>query len=660
MSNYGRYGGYGGYGRRHNSDDDEDDDNDNNDASGSSSPLSAKNGGGGGGKKSSSTTTTTTPAKVLKLNELLIRSLETAAEQGEGDEEPEVLPPPPMSVEQLQERAARLAIQAADEDEELDAFRRECDGDGDGVGVGVGEGDGDDVGGKAASSQKLPAAMMEEEERRVAALTFDPDALLPFQDMAERAKYIPLRLTYEERKSLRMVNAAVNVSDYTSQVDRQFRAKHPAAKRHHTQLQQIVAFMTGLVAGSDYAQGQQVLEDRNFEPHAESIKAKLEIARRYKITNPEKMRSEYGKLVYLMQDSVCAEIKPLLGVDINKPIATVYGLLQEKKGLALLEDPALGTATQEILADKGKSRSVIQLEIKRKEKAANELVRKYTNNKLKEEDIRACLYSISDNNSFLNSNRKPITDCIALLQKYFHPSLVAAAGGGGGGGGGGGDYSLAIEVGSAGARLSHSHVEQYNYVLQSLHLWGAIVEDTFRLWYLAECDLLSESTPYELKNTGQGLQRVQQSPRVYRAMHEILAHTQAKLGSWVGSSVIHLGDHNVPNTLVFIDKYTQVSRILGPLVKTLENIEAACEQDQGLMRYMDAYGGIEKAKKDILLDFFTHAFDGSGGDNFFDAGSCIDGRLTSAWQWCSQLSTKPYYPLFRLTGFLSFDGEFDK
>lgn len=30
-------------------------------------------------------------------------------------------------------------------------------------------------------------------------------------------------------------------------------------------------------------------------------------------------------------------------------------------------------------------------------------------------------------------------------------------------------------------------------------------------------------------------------------------------------------------------------------------------------------------------------FDGSGGDNDYDAGSCVDGRLTSAWNWCSKV-----------------------
>ena len=56
----------------------------------------------------------------------------------------------------------------------------------------------------------------------------------------------------------------------------------------------------------------------------------------------------------------------------------------------------------------------------------------------------------------------------------------------------------------------------------------------------------------------QGLNRVQQAPSVSRAMHSVLHRCQQRLGSWVGSSVVHLGDHNVPNALMFIDKYTQV------------------------------------------------------------------------------------------------------
>jgi hypothetical protein len=129
------------------------------------------------------------------------------------------------------------------------------------------------------------------------------------------------------------------------------------------------------------------------------------------------------------------------------------------------------------------------------------------------------------------------------------------------------------------------------------------------------------------------------------------------VGQWVGSSVIHLGDHNVPNALMFIDKYTQIYRILLPIVSTISKIDTLNSPSLG--RFIDdAFQDHETAKKLILADFFRHAFDGSGADNFFDAGSCIDGRLTSAWNWCSELEKKPYFPLFLLTGFMGFDGQF--
>lgn len=493
-----------------------------------------------------------------------------------------------------------------------------------------------------------PDLAMDEAQKKSEDLDIDMDCdiILPYDNMSERAKYIPLRLTYEERKVLRLVNAAISVSDYTTSIDSaDFKSK---SKRDHARLQNICGFLSGLIAADDYDVGKLVIDDRNFSEHEASIKSKLEISRRYKIMNPEKLRSEYGKLVLLMQDAVSRDLRPLLGVDVHESVQTVFDLLQSCNGLEMLRNKAIEVATREILPDKQKSRYTIQAEIQQKEKAIQSLCRKYASAALPQDTIRQALYSICDNNSFLNSNLLPIQECIALLEQYFQPTRMEPS------------YSLAIEEGNDGARLTHSHELQYNYVLQSLHLWAAIVQDMFRLWYLAEQDLLDPAQPYELQQTGQGLQRVQQSPRVYKAMHEILYHTQRKLGGWVGSSVIHLGDRNVPNTLVFIDKYTQVSRILGPLVKTLSTLEAACEENEGLRRYMAAYGGIDKAKKDVLHDFFRHAFDGSGGDNFFDAGSCIDGRLTSAWHWCSQLTTKPYYPLFRLTGFLSFDGEFDQ
>ena len=77
-----------------------------------------------------------------------------------------------------------------------------------------------------------------------------------------------------------------------------------------------------------------------------------------------------------------------------------------------------------------------------------------------------------------------------------------------------------------------------------------------------------------------------------------------------------------------------VPRILGPIVKCLENLEKLCEEDYGVQEMIDeGFGGLFLVKKAILHDFFRSAFDGSGADNNYDAGSCVDGRLTSSWNW---------------------------
>jgi hypothetical protein len=77
----------------------------------------------------------------------------------------------------------------------------------------------------------------------------------------------------------------------------------------------------------------------------------------------------------------------------------------------------------------------------------------------------------------------------------------------------------------------------------------------FHLWSLAEQDLLAENVMYRLRDTGQGLNRVQAAPKTSHMMHSILHKAQKSVGTWIGSSVIHMGDHNVPNALMFIGAF---------------------------------------------------------------------------------------------------------
>ncbi|CAE6410694.1 unnamed protein product [Rhizoctonia solani] len=495
--------------------------------------------------------------------------------------------------------------------------------------------------------------------------------------LSKRAKFIPLRLTLPERKLLRLLESALHVSEYTDRVDI-LSYSSTRTKRAAAQIRELCSILSGLCLAADYKTGQELFEGRDFAANEEWFARVFEIGRRHKVMNPDKMRETYGKLIYLLMDAQSNDVSELLGFSPVVPLVTVYSTLEAHGALGVLEDPRLEVATKEIISPPGATarvRAEVQRSIRAKERAVEALVNEYAGAEIssrtlrsarraaqKEDDsnglekqrsnenendkqpisaelLRQCIYSISDNSAFLRVNRDPCEIMIEYLKKL--PRRVEQP-------------SLAIKNGRNGARLSHDHSKQYAYVLQSLTLWREILGDMFHLWTLAESDLLSTVSSYRLRDTGQGLNRVQHAPKTSREMHAILGRAQRDLGSWVGSSVIHMGDHNVPNALLFIDKYSQVYRILLPITNILSHIS----NDPRVRDYaIREFGGVEEATRLVLVDFFRSAFDGSGADSYFDAGSCIDGRLTSAWNWCSLLEKKSYFPLFLLSGFVGFDGQ---
>lgn len=500
-------------------------------------------------------------------------------------------------------------------------------------------------------------------------------------DFCERAKFVPMRLTYDERKYLRLIDATMHVSHYTDHMDTAQNVNANAARKLALQMKQLCAVLTGMQVSHNYEQGQQLLQSREFSTRKAFFQTVLEIGRRYKILNPERMRDSYGKLMYFLQDSRKPDVRDLLEFDIVSGVRSVWDVLKRSpKGAELLEDPQLKTATMEIMSE-GKSRSQVQREIKQKEAAIKHLSSKYCSvarrrkrhyggiystwsllrssyrdsdseegndgDELSEDVVEQCIYSLGDHSTYLRFNHEPCDRLIYFLKEFFNPEDPGPEP----------MYSLAIEEGINGARLSHPHSRQYTFVLQSMTLWREVLDNMFQLWHMAEEDLLDDEQQYQLADTGQGYQRVQKSVRSVVAMQKILADVQRKVGGWVGSSIVHLGDHNVPNALMFIDKYIQVPRFLGPLVLTLDKIPELSRSTAGMKVYIESFGGVRRLQKLILADFFRHAFDGSGADNFFDAGSCIDGRLTSAWNWCSSIESKPYFPVFLLTGFSGFDGK---
>jgi hypothetical protein len=72
-------------------------------------------------------------------------------------------------------------------------------------------------------------------------------------------------------------------------------------KRIVQQIRELCAILSGLVLSTDYKQGQELFQDRDFKRNETFFQRLFELGRRYKIMNPDKMRSTYGKLIYLLQ-----------------------------------------------------------------------------------------------------------------------------------------------------------------------------------------------------------------------------------------------------------------------------------------------------------------------------------------------------------------------
>ena len=172
-------------------------------------------------------------------------------------------------------------------------------------------------------------------------------------------------------------------------------------------------------------------------------------------------------------------------------MVTVYTLLERAGALELLNDPSLEVATR-VIAKADESPTSVDAQKKERSKAIEELIMKYSSQREKKgkklsevetendtetevevdlsaEDVKKVVNSISDNNSFLQANRDPVSRLIDYLKDNFDPKNNKG-------------HSLEIRYGKGGSKLSHSHEKQYHFVLQSLTLWKEIM-----CKYLAAC-----------------------------------------------------------------------------------------------------------------------------------------------------------------------------
>ena len=98
------------------------------------------------------------------------------------------------------------------------------------------------------------------------------------EEFVERARYIPLRLSLTDRRLLRLLEAALNVSEYTDKVDvLSYRSK---THRINQQLRDMCAILSGLVVAQNYKRGRALIEGKEFKDNERFFQQVFEVGRR--------------------------------------------------------------------------------------------------------------------------------------------------------------------------------------------------------------------------------------------------------------------------------------------------------------------------------------------------------------------------------------------
>ena len=138
--------------------------------------------------------------------------------------------------------------------------------------------------------------------------------------LLEQINFTPLRLNEEERNLLGLMEGVLNISEYTDKVDvsssnygygfgffsfgsygTNIRNKDQIIMR---ELDEIFSLISGLYTSTNLRRGKTLVLNRTFKDNSAFFQQAFEIARRFKIMNPDKMRTTYGKMMHLLQDAV--------------------------------------------------------------------------------------------------------------------------------------------------------------------------------------------------------------------------------------------------------------------------------------------------------------------------------------------------------------------